>query len=89
MIKYIGESRIDGYPIVRILKDSDIFIKYFRDIKGYEIELVDDYLNISGVNKQELYIKIILESKKFREELSVWKKNVRLQKLKQINEYKG
>ena len=44
MIEYVGESRIDGYPIVRVPKgnEGEEFLNYFRR-KNVELNLIDPF----------------------------------------------
>lgn len=93
MVEYVGDSRIDGYPIVKVPRNSegDLFLEYFNTLKDklefpIEVHMVSQLDN--NENADFLFVKVTLVSKKFKEEFRIWKKNIRKQKLKQIDEYK-
>jgi len=81
MIEYLGESRIDGYPIVKLPKnfEGDLFSEYFRNLKdkfGYPIEvnivkqLDDQYDSENNI------VKVTLTPTKFKKELLIFTRKV-------------
>jgi len=90
MVEYIGESRVDGYPIVKVSKDydGDLFLEHFRKLKdklGFPIEvhmvsvLDEQYL------KNDIVVKVTLIPSTYHNEYKLWRKNIRKQKIEQIN----
>ena len=97
MVEYIGESRIDGYPIIKLYRyeedskehniESRLFIEYFRGLKNIHDESIEVKL-VSQLEDKEnfLYVKVTLMLDKFKEELKNFERKIRKQKLIQINE---
>ncbi len=88
MVKYVGKSRVDGYLIVEVSKDNDgdLFLEHFRNLK-YGSSNIRCVSRLDGYeNENSLFVKIASPPIEFKKELSNWEKNLRKQKLDQINE---
>lgn len=92
MIEYLGDSRIDGYPLVRISKNSEVdeFLNYFRNLKNdfggqVDIDLVRQ-LEDHELYKNDFIVKILILPSYFKGEFHRYVRLLKLEKIEQLNE---
>jgi hypothetical protein len=91
MVEYVGESRIDGYPLVKITNDkyTSLFLEHFRTLKNefgdrIKVMKIDSLEDIDGV----MSVKITMYPSRFKEEFKLFERTIRLKKLENLDEYK-
>lgn len=90
MIEYVGDSRIDGCPIIRLTKgdEGDEFLNYFRR-KNIDLQLIQPLEEnmVSESNyvrlKDFVVVKVMLRPEEYEREYNIY---LRKQKLIKINE---
>jgi len=90
MVEYLGESRIDGYPIVKISKDNDgdLFLEHFRNLKnklGVPIEIHMVSILDEHHHDNDIVVKVTLIPSTYHNEYKLWRKNIRKQKIERID----
>lgn len=92
MFEYVNNSRIDGYPIVKVSNDNngELYLDYFEslnDMYGTPIKIKHVTMLDDRKFDNYFFVKICLSFEKFHDKLIEYKKLIRMQKIEQIDEY--